>query len=80
MDSMCTKCKYKCLPWSESLRDQWVGCGVTLTGTTPPRVDDVINGIEAKTVAMGWVTNGIMAFNDQILTEDTRSCDFFKSK
>ena len=73
--SMCDTCASKLKPWAESLRAEFSGCNLLLLETNEGRsIEELAQGIKAEVVGEGWVSNGIMAFNFQILTKNVSSC------
>jgi len=82
--SICKTCRYEMKAWAKQFREKWIGCGVLVSGEyrelDHASVEDTAYKIDAKQVAVGWISNGKMAFNDQILTEGTRRCPFFRAR
>lgn len=75
MKTICDNCRYKLKTWSEELREEYRGCGFFLKDDAPEISDDMlVNYVDAEVVAKGWICNGVMAFNNQLITKNTRSC------
>ena len=76
--SLCKQCRYRLDTWAESLRDTWDGCGKGLEFEGD--INKFIDGIQCSDVALGWITNGKMAFNEQVLTQKVKKCEYFSQK
>jgi hypothetical protein len=79
--SICTNCQRHLKAWAESRRPAWKGCNLLLdehSGVDDP--EKTGNDIFCEEMAMGWVTNGGMAFNYQILNKGTTKCRYFQQK
>jgi len=42
--------------------------------------EDLVKGINAQEISLGWITNGRTAFNNQPLLIGVRSCEFYQKK
>ena len=81
VSSICTNCRRHLKAWSEERRAEWKGCNLLLdehSGVDDP--EKTGNDIFCKEMAMGWVINGVMAINYQILTKGTTKCRYFQQK
>ena len=83
--SLCETCYYKMLTWSEELRDKYNGCGILLLekhlgGIEIENEQDIFNIIDAEQIAFGWITNGRIATNDQLIIKNCISCKKYISK
>lgn len=85
MNSICLSCSYYMGPWAETLRKDWCGCGLLLL-VNKDTDEEIVKEFEipyiitAKEIGIGWVTNGTMAYNEQILTKETTECKKYESK
>lgn len=78
MNSICDNCSYKLQTWSEDLREEYRGCGYFLENDGCSLYNSITDYIEADEIATGWICNGKMAFNNQLITKNTRSCKLRK--
>jgi hypothetical protein len=58
--------------WSVELRSEWVGCGYAYIHEVSEQ--KMIKSVSAEVIATGWVTNGLMAVNNQFITKNTKAC------
>jgi hypothetical protein len=73
--SLCDNCANKRNTWSDKLRDDgYIGCCLLLLDLrTPPDIE----GIEAETLATGWINIGGRCFNDMVITRGTTKCPYY---
>ena len=79
--SKCDSCKNKLRTWSEALREEYRGCNLLLKEASEDLTEETISeNIESEVLGFGWVSNGHMAFNDQIITKNTTCCKYYERK
>ena len=63
-------------PWSESLREEYDGCCLLMLEKHKGGIEEseIFDYIDVDQVSLGWVTNGYMATNDQLLLKDVKDC------
>ena len=75
--SICNNCRNRLTPWAESLRKDYDGCNLLLQEVHENKTAETLaNHIDSEEIGTGWVSNGVSAFNNQILTKNTTDCDF----
>ncbi len=77
-DSLCNGCKNRLDTWAETLRNDHNGCNLCMREDFTE--DDICDTIDAEFIGLGWVTNGRMATNFQIITKGTRNCSKFMAR
>lgn len=77
--SLCLKCRRRMKPWSKELEGIWEGCNI-LMDNIADRISEkqLIENIDCYEMAYGWVTNGIVATNEQLMTKGTTKCLYFQ--
>ena len=76
METLCKTCRNHMNPWSESLREEYDGCCLLMLGKAQGGIEEseIFDYIDVDQVSLGWVTNGHMATNDQLLLKDVKDC------
>lgn len=86
--SLCDRCRFRLNTWSEELRIDYNGCGILLN---PDKIvqkilnyndeklltDYLFSIIDIDQISFGWVTDGKMAINDQLIVKDVNDCKKF---
>ena len=79
--SICKNCRRRLKPWAKEFEGIWEGCNLLLDEhTTITSAQEAVYAIDCEQMATGWITDGHMAFNDQILTKGTTKCRYFQEK
>ena len=79
--SICKNCRRRLKPWAKEFEGIWEGCNLLLDEYSGVESAEVaVNNVDCEEMATGWVTNGTMAFNYQILTKGTTKCPYFQEK
>ena len=79
--SLCLKCRRRLKPWAKSYEGVWEGCNIFMDNIAD-RISEkqLIDNIDCSEMGYGWVTNGRVATNEQLLTKDTTKCLYFEGK
>ena len=75
---ICLSCHRRLHTWSENLRESYNGCNLFLDEKITCSVDSITDGIKAEVIALGWVGNGVMAFNNQLIVRNATHCTYFQ--
>lgn len=79
--SICKNCRRRAKPWAKEFEGIWEGCNLLLDEYSGVESAEVaVNNVDCEEMATGWITNGVMAFNYQILTKGTTKCRYFNQK
>lgn len=75
---LCKYCANMLRPWSVDLTQRgFHGCNILMHARAPSNYQDLIYMIDADDIGLGWVTNGAMATNSQLLVKNVRRCPFY---
>jgi len=82
MKSICDECKRKRETCSDILKSKnYNGCSVLLSPEKEGMSNnDIVNNINADKIAKGWIINGLMRINYQLIVKNVNHCEFFISK
>ena len=78
--SICSLCDRKMNTWAESLRKERNGCSLLLEEINVTEKDINYRNIDCEEIDFGWITNGKMVYNKQIIVKNVRKCKYFKEK
>ena len=75
--TICENCKYRRNVWSEQLQKEYDGCIIlNIEHFNVKNDNDIKNNIIAEQLGSGWIKSGIMSYNNQLITKNTKKCKF----
>ena len=78
-NTICTNCSRRLHTWSKTLREDYNGCNILMDEHLNVSVADLSSPhtpINAETIALGWVSNGYMATNEQLIVRNVVTCEY----